>query len=175
MMTLASTLGSTSPVSLLRHKAGRLGIKTLAAAIALAAARGCRHYTNPEWGSAPIDPGREILSNEELVILLLVGDYPCNLQAVRCAAQLARAPGISPAVVANLAMKEKTTRVMAHIARAGIAHDENGRAFWQEILRLSGEPEQRREPTLPHWSRFMAMPGLQRNGQVPAHWLVPSR
>ena len=175
MLTLANALGCTSPVSLLRHKAMRLGIHSLAAAIGLAVTRGCRHYANPEGEPIPTTPGREKLSDEELVMLLLVGDYPCDLQAVRCAAQLARAPGIVPSILVDLAVKEKATRTLAHIARAGIAHDSTGKEFWQEVLRLSGEPAHRAEPALPHWSRFVAMPGLQRNGQVAAHWLVPSR
>jgi hypothetical protein len=174
MLTLATSLGYTTPVSLLRHKAKRLGIGSLAAAMALAVTRGCRHYAIPTSEMTPVDPGRGQLSDEELVILLLVGDYPCDLQAIRCAAQMARAPGISPSLLGGLAMREKAIRVLAHIARAGIEHDKLGKDFWQEVLRLTGEPAQRCEPALPHWSRFVAMPGLQRSGPAATHWLVPS-
>jgi hypothetical protein len=27
---------------------------------------------------------------------------------------------------------------------------------------------------LPHWTRFVSMPGRQRSGPAPIHWLVPS-
>jgi hypothetical protein len=143
-------------------------------AIAVAVARGCRHYATLSGKNAPEGPCRTVLPDEELVILLLVGEHPYDLQAVRCAAQLARSPNISPARLAFLAKREKATRALAHIARAGIAHDESGKTFWNEVLLRTGEPAHRNEPALPHWSRFVSMPGLQRHGPVPPHWLVPS-
>jgi hypothetical protein len=115
------------------------------------------------------------LGNEELTILLLIGENPYEPTAIRCAAQLARARGTRPDRLARLAVLEKCERVLVHIARAGAAHDPDGVGFWNEILRLLPDQPQREEPCLPHWSRFVSMPGIQRQGPIPARWLTPSR
>ena len=171
MPTLAQTLQTTTPVSPLLRKARRSGLRDVGDFIALAVERGCTHYR----AAARNKPshGGECLSNEELTILLLIGENPFEPTAIRCAAQLARSGDISPARLARLAIMEKCERVLAHIARAGVAHDPEGIGFWNNILRLLPNQPWRQEANLPHWSRFVSMPGIQRRGHVPPTWLVP--
>lgn len=173
MPTLAQTLAMTTPVSPLLRKARRLGLCSVDDLIAAAVARGCGHYRS---GTRPVSdlPQAEALGDDELVILLLLGENAYEPVAIRCAAQLVRSPRVDPIRVARLARLEKTGRVLAHVARAGLEHDEpEAASFWQAIIdRLPGEVL-RPEPDLPHWTRFVAMPGLQRGGVAPTRWLVP--
>lgn len=170
MPTLAQTLAMTTPVSPLLRKARRFGLRQVGDIIALAAARGCDHYRPP--GSLPEGPARDVLADEDLVILLLLGENAYEPMAIRCAAQLARLPGIDPVRLVRLATMEKTGRVLSHIARAGVEHDPEGRTFWDTILAGLPDCPPRSEPDLPHWSRFVSMPGYQRGGPAPARWLV---
>lgn len=172
MPTLANQLEETTPISLLVRKATRLGVATLNQVIQLAAHRGCRHYAVDDSG-AVIDPGPAVLSDEDLVLLLISGEYPYNPTAIRCAAQLMRAPSIQAERLAVRAMRQKSGRVLAHIARAGLAHDVEGIAFWNTLLNAMPSMDFRAEPALPHWSRFVSMPGRQRGKMVPAQWLTP--
>jgi hypothetical protein len=172
MPSLAQTLQATTPVSSLLRKARRLGLRGMGDLIALAVARGCTHYQSvAETTARPVDASS--LANDELTILLLVGENPFEPIAIRCAAQLARSKGTRPERLARLAIMEKCERVLAHIARAGAAHDPEGAGFWNEILRLMPHPPAREEANLPHWSRFVSMPGFQRHGPVPPTWLTP--
>ena len=172
MPTLAKTLAMTTPVSPLLRKARRLGLRGVEQLMALAIARGCRHYVATAE-LPPNPPSREVLSDNELTTLLLIGENAYEPMAIRCAAQLARSEHVNAAELARLAGMEKVERVLTHVAKAGLCHDPAGVAFWQELLaRLPALP-QRPEPMLPHWSRFVSMPGKQRGGMVPSEWLVP--
>lgn len=173
MKTLAQTLASTTPVSVLLRKARRLGIDGVDAMIHLAVTRGCRHYAASPTQLTSL-PSSQELTNEELTVLLLIGENPYDPTTVRCAAQLARSPGIDPACLVRLAVMEKTERVLFHIAKAGVDHDLDGVKFWQSILDRLPPMKARPEPNLPHWSRFVSMPGKQRHGIAPTRWLVPS-
>jgi hypothetical protein len=173
MKTLAQTLASSTPVSVLLRKARRLGIHGIRPMIDLAAARGCRHYESASQPHGKL-PTREELSDEELAILLMIGENPYEPTAIRCAAQIARSPFVDPLRLAKLAVMEKTERVLSHIARAGIDHDPDGVDFWRAILNRLPPMEIRQEPDLPHWSRFVSMPGRQRAGIAPTLWLVPT-
>jgi hypothetical protein len=155
------------------RKARRLGVCSLADALALAVSRGCRHYEPLVGQPAPQIP-RSVLPDDELTILLLCGEHSYDPMAIRCAAQMARSVGIDPRRLAHLAVREKAEGVLAHIARAGVAHDAAGRTFWEEILSLLSRVPQPRDATLPHWTRFVSMPGRQRSGVLPPVWLTPS-
>ncbi|MFZ9938144.1 MAG: hypothetical protein ACO3JG_13965 [Luteolibacter sp.] len=172
MPTLAQTLETTAPVSPLLRKARRLGIRTVEDMIHLAAARGCSHYQLD--GTPPdVDVPATSLADDELVILLIVGENAYEPTAIRCAAQLARSSRIEPASLARLAIMEKCERVLSHIARAGAIHDPEGSSFWRDLLdRLPSGPA-RQETALPHWTRFVSMPGIQRSGIAPTRWLIP--
>lgn len=164
----------TTPVSPLRRKARRLGIDSVDRMIAVAVARGCRHYA-PTVRAPVSPPALSDLSNEELTILLLLGENSYEPYAIRCAAQLARSPDVDPARLSFMAVREKTERVLAHIARSGIAHDCEGQGFWTSVLAHLHLTGTREEPDLPHWTRFVSMPGLQRGGVAPTTWLTPER
>lgn len=172
MPSLAQTLATTAPVSPLLRKARRLGIHGVDALISLAVSRGCSHYAA---GTPPLrnPPSHESLSDDELTILLMVGENAYEPTAIRCAAQLARSPHIRPSKLARLAVMEKCERVLAHIARAGVEHDREGASFWHELLARLSPPAPRPEPHLPHWTRFVSMPGRQRTGVASTRWLVP--
>lgn len=172
MLTLAQTLAMTTPVSPLLRKARRLGLVGVDALMAAAVDRGCDHY---RCASAifPKAPPVEQLGDDELVILLLLGENAYEPMAIRCAAQLARSSRIDPVRLARLARLEKTERVLAHIARAGLEHEREEAPFWQTLMDHLPGALPRHEPDLPHWTRFVAMPGLQRGGMAPTRWLVP--
>jgi hypothetical protein len=173
MITLAQTLASTTPVSVLLRKARRLGIKDVDAMIHLAAQRGCQHY-QLDSQSSPSLPTREEFTDTELTILLLVGENRYEPVAIRCAAQLAQSAHVNPVDLSHLAVKEKTERVLVHIARAGEAHNPEGKVFWQTILNHLPYQKICAEPDLPHWSRFVSMPGRQRSGIAATRWLIPN-
>ena len=171
MATLAQTLQTTTPVSALLRKARRLGLRDEDDFITLAVSRGCTHYRAAAKDTVP--DCQTTLGNDELCILLLNGENSYNPMAIRCDAQIARSPDIRPRHLARLAIMEKCERVLAHIARAGIAHDPQGQAFWSEVLDSLPDQPPREESNLPHWSRFVTMPGIQRRGMVPPSWLTP--
>lgn len=172
MPTLSQALETTQPVSPLLRKARRLGLRGVDELIALAVSRGCSHYA-PGRDPVPNPPNRQALGDDELTILLIVGENAYDPTAIRCAAQLARSPHIDPARLARFAVMEKTERVLTHIARAGLAHDPEGAEFWQDVLKRLPCMPPRSEPMLPHWTRFVSMPGRQRGGIAPTRWLVP--
>jgi len=147
MPTLAQTLGTTAPVLPLLRKARRFGLRGVQDMIALAASRGCHHY-RPE-GAPPPDLPSGNIADEELVVLLTLGENACEPMAVRCAAQLALASGIDPKHLARLSAQHKTERVLADIARAGGAHDAEGNAFWTQVLKHLPACHPREESNLP--------------------------
>lgn len=175
MPSLAKTLQMTTPVSALMRKARRFGLHEVSDFIELAVERGCSHYRIVKNSSQPC---RNVeLGNDELTILLLVGENRYEPTAIRCAAQLARSPDIEPIRLARLALREKCERVLAHIARAGFDHDQEGSLYWKTILnhlpKRFHNLDSNAETHLPHWSRFVSMPGIQRNGIIPPTWLKP--
>jgi hypothetical protein len=173
MNTLAQQLGESTPVSWLAKKFQRLGVNGLETAIALAALRGCRHY-QPQRPLECHDPGRDLLSDEELTIFLISGSNPYEPTAIRCAAQLARSPHVDPRKLAHLARQTKSERVLSAICHAGVTHDRTGTAFWKAVLSFLPSMPIRPEPMLPHWSRYVSMPGFQRHGQALPQWLTPA-
>ena len=173
MPTLAHMLSATTPVSALLRKARRLGIADIYDIIELAVCRGCNHYsTGHRFEKAR--PSSVELPDDELTILLLIGENPYQPNAIRCAAQMARSTHVDPIRLSHLAVMEKTERVLAHIARAGVSHDSLGHGFWQIILDHLPSEQPRAEPDLPHWSRFVSMAGRQRHGVAEIRWLTPN-
>lgn len=172
MPSLAQTLETTTPVSPLLRKARRLGIHSIEDIIHLAVTRGCRHYRIDD-ATAAVDVPTTSLGDDELTILLIIGENVYEPTAIRCAAQLARSPSIQPARLARLATMEKCERVLTHIARAGVNHDPEGSRFWRDLLDSLPTAPARQEHALPHWTRFVSMPGIQRSGIAPTRWLTP--
>ena len=175
MTALATVLGETRSVSPLLRRARALGVGTLPELLALAVARGCRHYA-VEARPAVCDPGREALPDEDLAILLLLGEHSFEPMAIRCAAQLLGGPGVDAGRLATLAQRERCTRVLAHIAQAGAEHDEVAPAFWSDLVVRIGPVQPVPEGTLPHWTRFVSLSGAQRHSRRQVSvWLRPQR
>ena len=171
MITLAQQIGETAHCSLLQRKARRHGLTDLPSIMRLAVARGARHYASV-YPPAESDPGVEAISHEELVALLLLGAQPFEPFAIRCAAQLLSRCDLSR--LGHIARQERVTRPLAHIARAGAAHDSGQAARWQELLRLLGSPPPVSSGRLPHWSRFVSHSGTTRRGIPRTDWLHAS-
>ena len=168
VITLAQQIGETTHCSLLQRKARRHRLTDLTSIMRLAVARGARHYASVCL-PAEFDPGVEAISDEELVALLLLGAQPFEPFAIRCAAQilsLCDLPRLSLIV-----RRERVARPLAHIARAGLAHDASQAARWRELLRLLGDPATVAPGRLPHWSRFVSHSGVTRDGSPRTDWL----
>lgn len=171
VITLAQQIGETAHCSLLQRKARRHRLTDLTSIMRLAVARGARHYASVCL-PAEFDPGVEAISHEELVALLLLGAQPFEPFAIRCAAQiitLCHLPRLS-----LIARQERVSRPLAHIARAGVAHDTRQMARWHELLGLLGSPAPVPPGRLPHWSRFVSHSGTTRLGTPRTDWLHAS-
>ena len=169
--TLAQQIGETAHCSLLQRKARRHGLTDLPSVMQLAVARGARHYASI-YAAAEFDPGAEAISHEELVALLLLGSQPFEPFAVRCAAQLISLCDLPR--LSRVARRERVGRQLAHIARAGAAHDSAQAARWQALLGLLGSPAAIAPGRLPHWSRFVSQSGITRLGTPHTEWLHAS-
>jgi hypothetical protein len=168
VITLAQQIGETAHCSLLQRKARRHGLADLTSIMRLAVARGARHYA-PVYPPAESDPGVEAISHEDLVALLLLGAQPFEPFALRCAAQIISLCDLGR--LSRLARRERISRPLAHIARAGAAHDSGQAARWQELLQLLGSPLPVPSGRLPHWSRFVSHSGTTRSGTPHTDWL----
>ncbi len=166
--TLAQQIGETSHCSLLQRKARRHGLADLASIMRLAVARGARHYASV-YPPAEIDPGVETISNEDLVALLLLGSQAFEPFAIRCAAQIISLCDLDR--LSLIARRERVSRPLAHIARAGLAHDAGKAGFWLKLLDLLGTPPAVPPGRLPHWSRFVSYSGITRHGGPRSDWL----
>jgi hypothetical protein len=171
VITLAQQIGETAHCSLLQRKARRHGLADLTSIMRLAVARGARHYASI-YPPAGTDPGVETISNEELVALLLLGSQAFEPFAIRCAAQIIILCDLSR--LSLIARRERFSRPLAHIARAGVAHDTGQAGRWHELLRLLGSPAPVAPGRLPHWSRFVSHSGTTRRGIPRTDWLHAS-
>lgn len=177
MTSLAATLGESRHASVSLRRLRRLGLRDLRDLVAIAVQRGCFHYQSAASGSQARDPGREVVPDEELAVALLVGEHPFDPIALRCAAQLISGEGIDPKRLAFLARRERCERVLAHIARAGLEHDENDRGFWNALLSALRSKAPVSPGVLPHWTRFAEVTGMQPGGraEVKSTWLRARR
>lgn len=179
MVTLNESLHQTTHRSFLVRKASRLGFCDIESLIQLAVLRGCLHYRGGGQSRGIVDPGQDLLSDDELVILLLHGGYRYEPMAVRCAGQLLKSTHILPEHVAFLAARERCTLALKYITSLGLKHDESGRTLWGKlmtVLQAVGGTETKIDPgVLPHVSRFMSNPGIQRGTKVDPIWLSPAK
>lgn len=154
MKTLNQMLGMTYHLSPLRRKLIRLGLADFKEWQTLAVQRGCTHY--PAVSDPVDDPGLEILSNEELGLVLLLGELPYDPQAIRIAAQLLSGV-IDVDEVLAIAERERLEhllhRMAGDILSFGIEHEN-----WRKILE-STKPRDFPEGVLPHRSRYVADQG----------------
>lgn len=176
MPTLNQSLNSTSHRSILMRKARKLGLSSVSDMMELAAQRGCHHYVNLAKSGSEITADHEAITNDELVILLLHGNNQYEPNAVRCAAQLLKSALVNAAKVTQLAIRERVVKQLRYIAEIGFSHDSEGREFWQLILEKLKTKKESDIPecVLPHRSRFMLDPGMQRGKKLQPFWLNPS-
>jgi len=176
MVTLNQSLHQTSHQSPLVRKAARHGLYDVESLIHLAVLRGCRHYQNTVSDRSVCDLGQEELSDDELSILLLHGNYRYEPMAVRCAAQLLKSSFISPRHAAFLAIQERCEIPLRYIATLALDQDKEDPSQWAEILEVLGnQSEPPVEGVLPHVSRFMVNAGIHRGKIIPPQWLQPIR
>jgi len=158
------------------RKARRLGLNSVFDMMQLAAQRGCQHYANQTHLSKEIKIDRRKLTDNELVILLLHGNNLYEPNAVRCAAQLLKSTFVDAEKVSELAIRERVVKQLSYIAKIGEKYDAAGSKFWQQILKklTIGKESNIPDCVLPHRSRFMIDPGIQRGKKIPPFWLNPS-
>lgn len=149
MKTLAEALGETSHLSPLAKKLRRLGISTPEQWKQLAVLRGCAYYQQEHV--TVVDPGKNLVSNLELAVALLLGDTPYDLTAIRMAGQLLSEESDVDAII-RLAQKERVSRRIRYIADKG-SEVEPENPLWSglcENLQEHSYPPGR----LPHVDRF---------------------
>jgi len=168
MATLAQELGETTHCSALLRNARFVGLNSTADFIRLAVARGCYHY-GPGYPPSKNDPGLAVISNEELVALLLLGSNEYEPFAIRCAAQLICS--CEAKSLAMVARRERVERSLAYIVKAACKYDTNRAGFWMQLLDYLGEQAPIPDGIMPHWSRFVSQTGVTKNGQGSISWL----
>lgn len=175
MRTLNQSLHQTSHRSPLMRKAKQLGFMDVESLIYLAVKRGCHHFNHAVPFRAVSDPGDDQLSYNELIVLLLHGNNRDEPVAIRCAAQLLKSQYVSPHEVALLAIQERCETPLKYIATQGVKLDAGDKGGWQAILEdLADRGSCPVEGVLPHPSRFMINPGIQRGLTQKPFWLSPS-
>lgn len=138
--------------------------------LAVAVARGCRHYA-PLWPDlTPVD--RASLPHEVLSCALLHGPVDAaTFQSIRCGAMVLGDLGNAPELIAAAAERFGVTGRVAHIARLGVTEDLHAE-FWAQVLVAlpAGLPEE--QDFLPGVSRLVAETRLSGPGKGPARvWL----
>ena len=172
METLSCRLGVTSHCSALLRRLGALGFPDANSLMRLAIQRGCRYYEGMACGTV-VDPGMEKISNEDLAIGLLHGGLEWSPAALRMGAAMLGARGNDPRRIARLARMERCEDVVREVARAG-SRVEPANEFWSNLL--GAIPPRGSVPpgVLPHWTRFVAMTGMSREGiGVRTQWIRP--
>lgn len=161
--TLAHHLGETATYSPLWHRARACGLHHSQILLALAAQRGARHYTG--LASPAIAPSTDAFSDEELIVLLLHGQNIFEPFLIRAAAELLRHRPLDVSRLVCHAKRERGQRVLAYIAQAGADHDAAGSIWWNFLLAALGPQRPIPPGLLPHWSRFVALLGIDRRGR----------
>jgi hypothetical protein len=162
---LARRLGETAALSPLWQRARLLGLGRPRDLLAVAVDRGARHY----GGGAPAPEASlaasRVLTDDELIVLLLHGRNPFEPLLIRAAAELLRRRPLDPHLLAKAARRERCERVLAYIAAAGVEHDPSGSEFWRALQTALGRQRAIPSGILPHWSRFVALLGVDRQSR----------
>jgi hypothetical protein len=171
--TLATKLGTTVHFSPLLRKARGLGLSTPKDLWTLAVQRGCRHYWQGDEPEGELVP-QTALTNEELAIALLNSAGSYSPHSIRCGAAMLGAIGNDPALVAKLAIWERSEAVVRFVAECGRKFEPHN-SFWGELLdRLPGCGVPK-EGVMPHPTRFVAMSGYERGvgKKITTEWQRP--
>ena len=142
--------------------------------IAVAVARGCRHYSNYARG-AHIDASQFTdISDEELSVGLLHSSLPYNPAFIRIASQLLSGPNVDPEKLARVAVSEDCVCVLRYVVQCGES-TEPGNHFWTQLLNTLPATSPPPEGVLPHISRFRSETGMSpRDRRSPSiEWLRP--
>lgn len=167
--TLATRLGCTVHVSPLRMKLCRLFRAGHGNAhvledwlVDVANARGARIVTRSS--DSILLPGESVLSNEELVVGILLPQNLDRPQMLRLAAQLISREAVQFRELRLLAMQERIERILAELARQAlrVAPDH---VLWRKLDAAFGNQKPLRSPLL-HYTR-MAEP-VPMDGRVNA-------
>ena len=171
--TLAEKLGTTTHLSPLLHKAGRLGLDAERLE-QLAISRGCDYYHD---GSPlpPLSVSEQQFSNEELAIALLNPALRYHPQTIRLGAAMLGAEGNDPHTLARMAKMERSEAIVRYVANAGKKYEPSN-PFWQTLLGLLPLVPDPKSSVVPHPTRFIAMTGMTRRGiETLTQWIRPSR
>jgi len=154
----------------------RLGLGTPRRMAALAVKRGCRHYGTYADSSVPMDTlASAALTDEELAIALLCPANPYDPVLIRIGAQVLSAPHCKPEKLVHLAIQEKCTSVLRHIAECGNA-TEPDEPFWHVLLENLPVGAPIPDGVMPHPSRFRIESGIsnpRRTLEPRVRWLRP--
>ncbi len=169
--TLAQKLGDTLHLSPLLRKVQRAsGCSENVAQwlLKVAVERGATHYERDF--AAELPPDNPTLTNEEIGVALCLGHMPDDPTLIRAAAQLLSSPRTQARRLAHLAVMERVEPVLLHIANACQRVD----PVMQPWVAVRATLPCRRtlpDGILPHWTRFVSMTGITRQGGPQTEWL----
>lgn len=158
--TLAERLGCSVHVSPLRMKLGRLfraapggNARVLEDwLVDVANARGARVVTGPGERETIPAPDEASLSNEELVVGILLPQNLDRPQMLRLAAQLISREAVEFQQLRRLAVQERVERVLAALARQALLVAPE-HALWGKLAGTFGDAKPFRSPLL-HYTRM---------------------
>ncbi len=170
--SLASKLGTTTHLSPLLRKAGRLGLDAGGLEL-LALQRGCDYYRD----DTPLSASQisvEQFSNAELAIALLNPALRYRPQTLRLGAAMLGAEGNVPEEIARLVQWERCEAVVRYIVECGRKFEPHN-GFWSTLLELIPQTRPPKAGVIPHPSRFVAMTGITRRGvETVSEWIRPT-
>lgn len=138
----------------------------------LAVERGCSHYENTFEKPNYLPEEIRKLTNEEIGVALCLAHFGHEPLDIRIAAEIIASNGVSADRVAALAIQERCSAAISYIASAGRCV-EPANPFWAELLGALPGRQVAPNPSFPHWTRFVSMTGLSRNGGKHTEWLRP--
>jgi hypothetical protein len=138
----------------------------------LAVERGCRHYENAFEAPDSLPQALRTLTSEEVIVALCLAHFGRQPLDIRIAGELLSAEGVDVSRIAILAAQESCADVVAYIAKVG-QKVEPAYPLWQALLKALPQDRTGFHMQLPHWSRFVSMTGISRNGGKHIEWLRP--
>lgn len=133
-----------------------------------AVGRGASHYSQHFDPALP--PDNKSISTEEIGVALCMGHMPDEPVFIRAAAQLLSSPKTDVAWLFRLAEMERTEPVLIHIA-AACAKTEPEMEPWKSVREGLHCRRKWNDNVLPHWTRFVSMTGMTREGPGKTDWL----
>ncbi len=175
---MAERLGQTCHVSPLRMKLHRLWQRSRSDApvledwlVDVANGRGARIVVRKTAAAAPVVPTFTELTNEELVVGLLLPQNRDRPQILRLAAQLISREAVNFRQLTNLAIRERVGFILAELARQACKVESN-HPLWTQIHRKFRD-ERAPASSLLHYTR-LAEPGMKNGGVSDGSWALVS-